>query len=105
MGQQRRSKRKFPVFQLHQPGLRRPDHTGSPGAVVNNIIAGKYHHCVLIGNTDNTEFWNNVIAPGNRTGNLIWLRGASATWNLKQYFRLFQDGAGYQWGYYRQHRF
>ena len=41
---------------------------------VNNIIAGNGHHCVLIGNTDNTEFWNNVIAPGNRTGNLIWLR-------------------------------
>lgn len=41
---------------------------------VNNIVAGSGHHCVLVGNTDNTQFWNNVIAPSNRTGNLIWLR-------------------------------
>ncbi len=41
---------------------------------INNIIAGAGHHSVLIGDTDDTQFWNNVIAPANRTGNLIWLR-------------------------------
>lgn len=41
---------------------------------VNNIVAGNGHHSVLVGNTGETQLWNNVIAPGNRTGNLIWLR-------------------------------
>ncbi len=41
---------------------------------VNNIVAGNGHHSVLVGNTEEAQFWNNVIAPGNRTGNLIWLR-------------------------------
>ncbi|MCB0597261.1 MAG: right-handed parallel beta-helix repeat-containing protein [Phaeodactylibacter sp.] len=40
---------------------------------VNNIIAGTGHHCLHLGNTDNTKIWNNVIAPEGRTGNLIWL--------------------------------
>ncbi|MCB0561021.1 MAG: right-handed parallel beta-helix repeat-containing protein [Lewinellaceae bacterium] len=40
----------------------------------NNIIAGTGHHCLHIGNTDNTKIWNNVIAPKNRSGNFIWLR-------------------------------
>ncbi|MCB0597260.1 MAG: right-handed parallel beta-helix repeat-containing protein [Phaeodactylibacter sp.] len=42
--------------------------------VINNIVAGTGHHSVLVGDTDNTQFWNNVIAPINRTGNMIWLR-------------------------------
>ncbi|MCO6478146.1 MAG: right-handed parallel beta-helix repeat-containing protein, partial [Phaeodactylibacter sp.] len=40
----------------------------------NNIIAGTGHHCLHVANTDNTRIWHNVIAPGARTGNLIWLR-------------------------------
>ena len=41
---------------------------------VNNVVAGTGHHCLHIGYTDNTKIWNNVIAPTNRTGNLIYLR-------------------------------
>ncbi|MCB9297016.1 MAG: T9SS type A sorting domain-containing protein [Lewinellaceae bacterium] len=40
----------------------------------NNVIAGTGHHCLHIGFTDDTKIWNNVIAPENRTGNLIWFR-------------------------------
>ncbi len=41
---------------------------------VNNIVAGTGHHCVLVSDTDDTQLWNNVIAPENRTGNFIRLR-------------------------------
>ena len=37
----------------------------------NNVIAGNGHNCLSISDTDNTKIWNNVIAPMNRTGNLI----------------------------------
>ncbi|MCB0546509.1 MAG: right-handed parallel beta-helix repeat-containing protein [Phaeodactylibacter sp.] len=50
---------------------------------VNNIIAGAGHHSVLIGNTSQTEFWNNVLAPRNRTGNLIWLREGISNLDVK----------------------
>ncbi|MCB0599055.1 MAG: right-handed parallel beta-helix repeat-containing protein, partial [Phaeodactylibacter sp.] len=40
----------------------------------NNVIAGTGHHCLQLGNTDDTRIWHNVIAPDNRTGNLIWLQ-------------------------------
>ncbi|MCB9048940.1 MAG: right-handed parallel beta-helix repeat-containing protein [Lewinellaceae bacterium] len=40
----------------------------------NNVIAGTGHHCLQLANTDNTRIWHNVIAPGVRTGNLIWLQ-------------------------------
>lgn len=39
--------------------------------MVNNIITGTGHHSVLLSG-NNLDFWNNVIAPDNRTGNLIW---------------------------------
>lgn len=42
--------------------------------IVNNIIAGSGHHCLMLETTTNVSVWNNVIAPANRTGNLIWLR-------------------------------
>ncbi len=41
---------------------------------VNNIIIGTGHHSVFLESTANTKVWNNVIAPGDRTGNFIWLR-------------------------------
>ena len=37
----------------------------------NNVIAGNGHNCLSFSDTDNTKFWNNVIAPMNRTGNLV----------------------------------
>ncbi|MCO6477748.1 MAG: right-handed parallel beta-helix repeat-containing protein [Phaeodactylibacter sp.] len=37
----------------------------------NNIIAGNGHNCLSFSDTDNTKFWNNVISPMNRTGDLI----------------------------------
>ncbi|MCB0588818.1 MAG: right-handed parallel beta-helix repeat-containing protein [Phaeodactylibacter sp.] len=50
---------------------------------VNNIIAGNGHHCLLVGSTNNTQLWNNVIAPGSRTGNLIWIRDGISNVELK----------------------
>ena len=41
---------------------------------VNNILVGTGHHSVFLERTSNTRLWNNVIAPGDRTGNFIWLR-------------------------------
>lgn len=41
---------------------------------VNNIIVGTGHHSLLLESADGLEIWHNVIAPGNRTGNFIWIR-------------------------------
>ncbi|MCB0561948.1 MAG: right-handed parallel beta-helix repeat-containing protein, partial [Phaeodactylibacter sp.] len=49
----------------------------------NNVIAGTGHHCLQLGNTDNIRIWHNVIAPGNRTGNLIWLQDSIGQLEIK----------------------
>lgn len=45
--------------------------------VMNNIILGTGHHCLLLKTTANVQVWNNVIAPSNRTGNFIWLKDST----------------------------
>ncbi|MDH3651252.1 MAG: right-handed parallel beta-helix repeat-containing protein, partial [Saprospiraceae bacterium] len=50
---------------------------------VNNIIVGTGHHSVFLESTSNTQIWNNVIAPGNRSGNLIWLRADLSNIDIK----------------------
>lgn len=41
---------------------------------VNNIIVGTGHHSLLISNASDVQFWHNIIAPTNRSGNFIRLR-------------------------------
>lgn len=41
---------------------------------VNNIICGTGHHSVVLKGASEVQLWNNVVAPGERTGNFIRLR-------------------------------
>lgn len=50
---------------------------------VNNIIVGTGHHSVFLESTSNVKIWNNVIAPTNRTGKLIWLRADLSNIEIK----------------------
>ncbi len=41
---------------------------------VNNLVVGNGHHSVLLKNASDVQIWNNVIAPVDRTGDLVRLR-------------------------------
>lgn len=42
---------------------------------VNNIITGTGHHSICLNEGTDIQLWNNVVAPEDRTGHLVWLRG------------------------------
>ena len=41
---------------------------------VNNIIVGTGHHSLMLETATGVQVWHNVIAPGDRTGNFIWIK-------------------------------
>ena len=49
---------------------------------VNNIITGTGHHSICLNEGTDIQIWNNVIAPVNRTGHLVWLRGKGELRNV-----------------------
>lgn len=57
---------------------------GSPQTrAVNNLIVGTGHHSLVVQEAVGIEIWHNVVAPGDRTGNFIWLRDSVAQAEFK----------------------